>query len=747
MAKEPLLTIENLSAGYDRKPVLSDVNFSAEPGETVCVIGPNGAGKSTLLLAAAGLLKPMGGAVFLSGRNLSDLSAGQRARTVAAMFTDRRQREPKTVRELVAEGRYPYTSRLGALDEKDWAVVKDAMKKTDLLSLSGRDIGELSDGQRQRAYIARAIAQEPDLLILDEPTGFLDVRYQLEIIEALKSLCHNNEKPVTILMTLHDLALLPKIADQVLMLKEGRQVGYGAAGEMLTAEKLADLFDIPEEEAAVYLPGRFYNPLEYTNVSLQFSKDIVQIGQDSALTVLKGRKHLRYGFTTGTAAALAAKGAAELLLGLRTEGAGGGKISLLTPKGIEVSVLPERLDCPQADCAVCSARKDAGDDPDATDGILITAEVRKKASDGVSTFRANGERSDTEQTNHEHSGNQTVNRVEIHGGSGIGRVTKPGLDQPVGAAAINSVPRRMISEACEEVMRAAGYEDGLSVTISAEGGEAIAAKTMNPVLGIEGGISIIGTTGIVEPMSEKALVDTIAVALKQAAAEQDVSVPAAAVEHNVAADREATDACAMAAENGPDDTGKKSAGRGKKRVILTPGNYGEEYIEKTGIGALGIPVVQVSNFIGDALDLCAEYGFTDVLLVGHAGKLIKLAGGLMNTHSQYGDCRMEILSSYAAMAGATADTVREIMDCATTDAATDVLTEAGLFEEVAGRVTAAVDARLQRKAAGDFTIGAVIFSKVHGLFGITDGAKKFLEKNGFHGNLNLLPDSTGKAIK
>lgn len=691
MTGEPFLKIDALCAGYEKKPVLSGVSFSADRGEAVAVIGPNGAGKSTLLLTLAGLLKPMDGAAYLSGQNMADFSAGQRARKVAAMFTDRRQREPKTVRELISEGRYPYTSRLGSLSERDRAAVREAMEMTDLQTLAGRDIGELSDGQRQRAYIARALAQEPDLLILDEPTGFLDVRYQLEIIGVLRKLCKNNVKPVTILMTLHDLALLPKAADRVLMLKEGQQAGYGTASEVLTAEKLSALFEIRPEEAAVYLPGGFNNSLNGSNGNLpgfELSPNCPE------LTVRKGRKHLRYGFTTGTAATLAAKGAAGLLLGLSN----GGEefLSLQTPKGIRVSVRPERLEMTEEGTASCAVRKDAGDDPDATDGILIVAEVKRKKDRGIS----------------------------IEGGSGIGRVTKPGLDQPVGKAAINSVPRRMIAEACEEAMEKAGYDGGLSVTISAEGGEDIAAKTMNPVLGIEGGISIIGTSGIVEPMSDKALIDTIALALHQAAAEQDESTGTAFVESG-----------ADAAEYGVAEAEAKTAGWGRKRVILTPGNYGEEYIEKTGMASLGIPVVQVSNFIGDALDLCAEVGFTDVLLVGHAGKLVKLAGGLMNTHSMYGDCRMEILSAYAVLYGASAETVEKLMNCATTDAATDVLKRTGIFDETAKRVTEAVDARLQRKAAGDFRIGTIIFSKVHGLFGITDGAAKFLEESGFQGNL------------
>lgn len=198
--------------------------------------------------------------------------------------------------------------------------------------------------------------------------------------------------------------------------------------------------------------------------------------------IIRDGKKLRLGYTTGSCAAAAAKAAAWMLLsGSKKE-----SIRLLTPKGMELALAVEDIYL-SPDCVRCAIRKDSGDDPDITRDTLIYAEVRKTETVGI----------------------------VIDGGQGVGRVTKPGLDQPVGAAAINSVPRRMIQETVEEVCGLLGYTGGLYVVISAPDGETLAKKTFNPRLGIEGGISILGTTGIVEPMSEQALVDTIHVELRQ----------------------------------------------------------------------------------------------------------------------------------------------------------------------------------------------------------------------------------------
>ena len=370
--------------------------------------------------------------------------------------------------------------------------------------------------------------------------------------------------------------------------------------------------------------------------------------------IRSGQSLLRCGYTTGTCAALAAGAAAELLLaGTEPE-----TVSLTTPKGWAVSVplAGAELDGDGRE-ARCAVRKDAGDDYDVTDGMLVWASVRKSDAPGVA----------------------------IDGGEGVGRVTKPGLDQPVGAAAINRVPRRMIREQVERVCRERGYSGGLAVTVSIPGGAERAARTFNPSLGVEGGLSILGTSGIVEPMSAQALIDTIALAIRQRAAQ------------------------------------------GYQNIILTPGNYGLDFLRNQGMDRWGIPVVKCSNFIGDALDACGAEGFQNVLLVGHMGKLGKLAGGIMNTHSRTADCRTELFCAHAALCGAGTALCRELMDAAATDACVALLDGAGLRRAVLDSLLAAIQLHLERRTAGACRIGAVVFSNQYGLLGRTERAKEILE--------------------
>lgn len=368
--------------------------------------------------------------------------------------------------------------------------------------------------------------------------------------------------------------------------------------------------------------------------------------------VVKDGKKLRMGYTTGSCAAAAAKAAAWMLLtGRPLE-----TIRLLTPKGIplELEVLEREL---SPDMARCAIRKDSGDDPDVTDKTLIFAEVRRTGEPGVL----------------------------IDGGPGVGRVTKRGLDQPVGNAAINSVPRQMIRENLEEVIRLTDWTGGLSVIISAPDGERLAKKTFNPRLGIVGGISILGTTGIVEPMSESALVETIHVELRQRR------------------------------ENGAD------------HVLLTPGNYGSDFIK----GSLELTPgreVQVSNFIGDGIDLCRDLGFRGFVLVGHIGKLVKLAGNMMNTHSKYGDCRMDILAACGGACGLRSECIREMLDCAACDDALRILGEEGIEKETMRLLTERIAAQLRHRAGEELEAGVLVFSNVYGILGETENARDLLKK-------------------
>lgn len=367
--------------------------------------------------------------------------------------------------------------------------------------------------------------------------------------------------------------------------------------------------------------------------------------------VIKDGKRLRRGYTTGSCAAAASKAAAIMLL----EGRILESVYLMTPHGTGLD-LKTVEPYTNGETARCGIKKDSGDDPDVTNGIVIYAAVSKTETPGV----------------------------HIDGGEGIGRVTKPGLDQPVGAAAINSTPRRMIADELQKLLDESGAHFGLDVIISAPGGEEIALRTFNPRLGIVGGISVIGTTGIIEPMSDEAVASTIKI---------ELSVRAAT---------------------------------GSRFVLMTPGNYGSDYI-KNELGIDPENAVTTSNFIGDAFQSASEQGFEGALLVGHIGKIIKLAGGIFNTHSRYGDCRAEIMAAHAGMCGAGPDVVKRVMDSVMTDEMLAILDEAGIMQAVMDSVMMRIKTQLEARRYALET-GVIMFSNKYGLLGKTEGADRLLEK-------------------
>lgn len=375
----------------------------------------------------------------------------------------------------------------------------------------------------------------------------------------------------------------------------------------------------------------------------------------------KNHKKLRYGHTTGSCAAAAAKAAARMLLSGETLP----YIDLMTPKGILLHL--EILDIVRTkDSVRCAVRKDAGDDPDVTNGILVCAEVSLAKEDAQKA-------------------GQSGSRIHIDGGKGVGRVTKPGLEQPVGAAAINQVPRRMIRENVQEMCVRFGYAGSMDVRISIPEGEALAARTFNPRLGILGGLSVLGTSGIVEPMSERALIDTIRVEIRQKLA------------------------------------------NGRKYLLIVPGNYGLEFLESYGHGLRLEDAVKCSNFIGEALDAAAEFGAKGVLLAGHIGKFVKLAGGIMNTHSHHADARMELLTVHAALLGAPVPLLARMMECVTTDDAIACLEECGLTEGVMERLTERMEFYVNQRVQNHLEAGVITFSKVYGLLGQTGKVPKLAE--------------------
>ena len=633
---------EDLAIGYGKTPLMEHIGLGVGKGTILTLIGPNGAGKSTLLKTLAAQLAPQGGAVLLDGKNLADCSGPERARKMALMVPHTRRTELTTCFEMASAGRYPYTGRLGVLSAEDKRQVHAALALVGAEALAGRDFNRISDGQRQRILLARAICQQPELILLDEPTSFLDIKGKAELLAILKSLAR--DKKMAIILSLHELELAQKVSDKVVCVSAAGVSDVMTPEEAFARENICKIYALTDEQYA-FLYGEEKAPEEKRPLFEHY--------------VRSGQKLLRCGYTTGTCAALGAAGAARLLLtGREPE-----TVALRTPKGIVVEVAP--LWCRRTDTgAACAIRKDGGDDVDVTTGLPVVASV-------VLEPDASG--------------------VRIFGGEGVGRVTKPGLDQPVGEAAINHVPRRMIAEALEREAENAAYTGGFAVTISVEGGAETAKRTFNPHIGVEGGLSILGTSGIVEPMSQQAILDTIQLEMNQAA---------------------------LRAKNAP----------GPRRLVLAPGNYGLDYLASALPQFERFPVVKTSNFIGDTLDMAATAGFEQVLLVGHVGKLVKLAAGVMNTHSHTADGRAEVFCAHAALCGASREVCAALMDAATTDACLDILDGAQLRGPVLESILAAIQMHLDRRAGGAFRVGAVLFSNQHGPLGETCIAKELMKE-------------------
>ena len=349
------------------------------------------------------------------------------------------------------------------------------------------------------------------------------------------------------------------------------------------------------------------------------------------------------GYTTGTCAAAASKAAAAMIFTQEAMDS----VSITTPNqtGLVIDVLSPQFN---ENLASCSIEKDSGDDPDITNGILVSSKVTLVPDS---------------------------NEILIEGGKGVGRVTKGGLDQPVGEAAINSVPRKMIRDSLNELAKEYGYDGGFNVLISVPKGEEIAKKTFNPELGIVGGISILGTTGIVEPMSAKALADSIKV---------EVSVISA---------------------------------EGNDSILIFLGNFGKKFTEED-LKLSTKPGIMCSNFIDVALDSSVEYGFKKILLIGHIGKFVKLGIGLFNTHSHNGDGRIETLLSCALDAGADLETLKEIQKCVTTNAVLDILYEKNLLDKTMEVLKGRIEHNIERRVPDDIEVGFICFANTGEYYGV-----------------------------
>lgn len=368
--------------------------------------------------------------------------------------------------------------------------------------------------------------------------------------------------------------------------------------------------------------------------------------------VIRGNKKMRFGYTTGSCAAAACKGAAEILLsGNRQE-----TVQLMTPKGILLILELKNIRI-ESDKVTCAIQKDAGDDPDTTNGIMVYASVQKTNDPGI----------------------------VVDGGIGVGRVTKAGLSQKIGEAAINPVPKAMILREAAETAEKYDYEGGLKIIISVPEGIEIGKKTFNPRLGIVGGISILGTSGIVEPMSEAALVQSINVEMKQ---------------HFL---------------------------QGEEYILVTPGNYGADYLREH----MDLPYeknIKCSNYVGETIDMAVDMGVKGILFIAHIGKFVKVAAGIMNTHSHSADGRMEVLASNAIRAGAPLECAKEILDASTTDEALEILERYQVMQGTMREILDRIQFYLNHRSYEQILLGAVIFNNTCGYLGQTADAAELIEK-------------------
>jgi cobalt-precorrin-5B (C1)-methyltransferase len=354
-------------------------------------------------------------------------------------------------------------------------------------------------------------------------------------------------------------------------------------------------------------------------------------------------RFLKYGITTGATAAAASKAALIALLREPVE-----RVVIPTPIGLRFEV-PVKSSRKIGDTAEAIVVKDAGQDIDATDKMEITATV-KLTNDG---------------------------KITIKSGVGIGKVTKPGLQVPIGEGAINPVPKSMITEAVKEVLP---LGKGVEVTISAPEGANIAKKTMNAKLGIQGGVSILGTTGVVKPLSleacRRSLVPQIDVALA----------------------------------------------RNYKRLVFVPGNIGER-IAKQQFNVPEDAIVQTGDFVGYMLDKAVEKGVTEIILLGHSGKLVKLAANIFNTHHKVGDARNEVIASYAGAVGANQKTINELLIANTSDEGTEILKAVNLVEATYNRISERVHQRASDRVENNIKISVVIVSMDGKVLGMDENAR------------------------
>ena len=680
--------MDKVLVGYGKHIIVDDISIEIIPGEIVALIGPNGVGKSTILKSICNELSVLGGRVVLEEKEIASYGRAELATKMSALMTTRVIPERMNGYQMVSMGRYPYTDRLGILSETDKKIVYEALELVNGLELSEVDFNEMSDGQKQRILLARSIAQEPEFLILDEPTSFLDIKYKLELLEVIKRLA--KQKNIAVFMSIHELDIANFVADRVICIKNRHIDKIGVSKQVLSEEYIKELFDIDEKIYASFLK---------TNDNTLFYEGNNSNEAGGGKIVNKNQKKLRMGITTGTCAALAAKACAIKYF----SGEVVKSLNIITPSKESVAAevfeytseaclndaeIQETSDKLLEDTEVTSfyVIKDSGDDPDVTNHCKVCAYIEGYGSNICTEFNEDSNLSKYDKLIELSNDNklfydEAFPGIFLTGGKGIGVVTKNGLEQNIGYKAINKVPRKMIIEAVYSVAEELGKEDELIskpvlITIEIPEGEELAKKTFKSNLGIEGGLSILGTSGILEAMSEKAIIDTIEAQIRQQKA------------------------------------------LGYKDLLITPGLYGQSYVKKE----LKLPLdnaIKCSNYIGETIDLAVSYGFETMLLVGNLGKLIKLYSGIMNTHSRVADGRMEILCTLLGLCGANTKQIQAMHKATTTEDALDMLVEWDLKDEVLELLLEEIHNRVSKRAGDSLKIGIMIFSEKYGYLGET----------------------------
>lgn len=636
-----ILKVENLTFAYSQeKEILKNLDLEIAPGEALVVLGQNGCGKTTLLKLLAGALKPTSGQIFFQGKPLREKREDENGGEIC--YISQELNEPLlSASATVYDSIVAQLLNLGLEHSQREAEIKKILEMVLLWDQRYAPVAQLSYGERKRLTLARALALKPKILLLDEPAAGLDPRSWINIVKELKNL---NNLGTTIVITTNDIDWVPLFAHKILVINQGQIILSGTPVEVfsqpqllrqvnLRLPRIAHLFEILHKR-----DGWLYNSLPLT------------IGQAHKYLV-NYRSHegklWRKGYTTGACAAAAAKAAVTVLVKNEFPQ----EVEIKTPLDTILKIPINSINQVQ-DKVTCSVIKDGGDDPDVTHGLEIQVTAQLVGKD-----------------------------IQILGGTGVGKVTKPGLAVAPGEPAINPVPRKMIREAVSSLLPPG---QGVRLEVKVPEGEKVAKKTLNPQLGIVGGISILGTTGIVEPMSEEAFKSSLVPQISMAKAQNH------------------------------------------KILIMTPGRMGQQKVKERW----GLPeemIIQMSNFVGYMLQQCQQHKISHLILYGHIGKLIKVAGGIFHTHSKIADGRREILAAHASIHGASPQLVEKILKANTIEEAVGIIkTEKMefLFDLLASQVSAKASKFVEDK----IKIGTILTALNGDILGMDSNAKALLEE-------------------